>query len=58
MNRCLPDDEVKLDAAGFATFVFSDRSTRPSDAVLSQFNANWVALGALKLPTDVVYDRT
>jgi len=57
VNRCLPDDAVVLDADGFATFVFSDRSTKPSDALLQQHKANWIALGALRRSTDVVYDR-
>ena len=57
VNRCMPDDRVVLDDAGFATFVFSDRSTKPADWLLTKFKANWIALGALKRPTDVVYDR-
>jgi hypothetical protein len=57
VNRCVSDDKALLDKDGFATFVISDRSAKPSDATLAMFNANWIAWGALALPEDVVYDR-
>lgn len=57
VNRCVPDDQALLDVQGYATFVVSDPGSRPSDEALSRFRANWLAWGALYLPTDYVYDR-
>jgi len=52
--RCIPDDRAPT-IGGFATFVISDPSNRPSDAVLAQWGASWIPWGAL-LPTDTIYD--
>ena len=52
--RCTPD-YVPVQVGGFVTFVVSDPSKRPSDAVLGQWNANWLPWGALE-PGDTVYD--
>jgi hypothetical protein len=41
---------------GYATIVVSDPSKKPSDAVLSQFDAVWLPWGAL-YPGDQVYDN-
>jgi hypothetical protein len=51
--RCVPDNKAATQN-GYATFVISDPSKRPSDAVLGQWGASWIAWGAL-LPTDVIY---
>jgi hypothetical protein len=57
VNRCTPDDSTTLDPSGYATVVISDPGSAPTSAALTQFNATWLAWGALDLPTDVVYDR-
>src|SRR5262249_865103 len=51
--RCMPDNKAAI-LNGFATFVISDPSKRPSDAVLQKWGASWLPWGAL-LPTDVIY---
>jgi hypothetical protein len=51
--RCSADDQSAT-LNGYATFVVSDPSKRPSDAVLAQWGATWLPWGAL-LPTDVIY---
>ena len=51
--RCVADNQAAtLD--GFATFVISDPSKRPSNAVLSRWGATWLPWGALA-PHDVIY---
>jgi|GEM_PF-1883666 len=52
--RCLSDDQA-LQRDGFVTFVISDPSKRPSDEVLLQHAASWIAWGALQ-PGDHIYD--
>lgn len=53
--RCIPDNQVAVDANGFATFVISDPSKKPSATALTQYSATWVAWGALA-PGDQIYD--
>jgi hypothetical protein len=52
--RCVPDNKAAT-LNGFATFVISDPSKRPADAVLQRWGASWIPWGAL-LPTDVIDD--
>jgi hypothetical protein len=52
--RCIPDNNHSS-RGGFATFVISDPSRRPSDTILNRWGARWVPWGALQ-PGDVVYD--
>ena len=58
VNRCVSDDTAPLDTQGYALIVISDPGSAPSAAALAQFNATWLAWGALDLATDVVYDRS
>jgi hypothetical protein len=50
--RCIPDNKAKS-VNGFVTFVISDPSRAPTDAVLNQWGATWLPWGAL-LPTDSI----
>jgi hypothetical protein len=51
--QCVPDNQAAT-INGFATFVISDPSKRPSEAVLQQWGAKWLPWGALQ-PNDVIY---
>ncbi len=52
--RCVGDNQATL-KNGYATFVISDPSRKPSDTVLAQWGAHWIAWGALQ-PGDIIYD--
>jgi len=57
VNRCVPDDASAINPNGYAGFVVSDPSSKPSDTALNKYYSKWVPWGALDLSTDVVYDR-
>jgi len=44
--RCIPDNEA-INLNGYVTFVISDPSKRPSDAVMNQWGARWLPWGAI-----------
>jgi hypothetical protein len=54
--RCAPDSGA-VNSNGWATFVISDPSFRPSSSVLQRWGATWIPWGALQ-PGDFIYSRT
>jgi hypothetical protein len=54
VTRCIPDNRASI-VNGFATFVISDPNRKPSDDVLRQWGANWIAWGALA-PGESIYN--